>query len=166
MIKQIISTLVLVAATVSAQSAEIPIRGMVTSKCVINTDTAGVFGNPVPNLLSTARADGGLQPVVRYDVVQGGFYKATITTPTEFTTSPVLPDVVNWTGLVDVTRVSDVAMSAYTTNKIVYNNTSEFDLTVPGSVWFSTTSKANYGFEKSFPAGEYRAVIIAECIAK
>ena len=165
MIKQILSTLLL-ASTLAAQSAEIPIRGSVTSKCVINTDTAGVYGNPVPNLLSTARADGGMAPVVRYDVVQGGFYKATITTPSAFTLSPALPDVVNWTGTVDVTRVTDAAMSAYTSNKIVYNNTTEIDLTVPGSVWFSATSKANYGFEKSFPAGEYRAVVIAECIAK
>jgi hypothetical protein len=165
MIKQIVSTLLL-ASTLAAQSAEIPIRGNVTSKCVINTDTAGVYGNPVPNLLSTARADGGLAPVVRYDVVQSGFYKARITTPNSFTTSPALPDVVNWTGSVDVSRVTDAAMSAYTNNRIVYNNTTEIDLTVPGSVWFSATSKANYGFEKSFPAGEYRAVVIAECIAK
>jgi hypothetical protein len=165
MIKQILSTLLL-ASTLAAQSAEIPIRGSVTSKCVINTDTPGVYGNPVPNLLSTARADGGMAPVVRYDVVQGGFYKASITTPSAFTASPVLPDVVNWTGTVDVTRVTDAAMSAYTSNKIVYNNTTEINLTVPGSVWFSATSKANYGFEKSFPAGEYRAVVIAECIAK
>jgi hypothetical protein len=165
MIKQTISTLLL-ATTLAAQSAEIPIRGNVTSKCVINTDTAGVYGNPVPNLLSTARADGGVAPVIRYDVVQGGFYKATITTPNSFTTSPALPDVVNWTGTVDVTRVTDAGMSAYTNNKIVYNNTTEIDLTLPGSVWFSATSKANYGFEKSFPAGEYRAVVIAECIAK
>lgn len=165
MIKQILSTLLL-ASTLAAQSAEIPIRGMVSSKCVINTDTAGVYGNPVPNLLSTSRTDGGVAPVVRYDVVQGGFYKAAITTPSSFTTSPALPDVVNWTGTVDVTRVTDAAMSAYTTNKIVYNNTTEIDLTVPGSVWFSATSKANYGFEKSFPAGEYRAMVIAECIAK
>jgi hypothetical protein len=107
-----------------------------------------------------------MAPVVRYDVVQGGFYKASITTPSAFTASPALPDVVNWTGTVDVTRVTDAAMSAYTSNKIVYNNTTEINLTVPGSVWFSATSKANYGFEKSFPAGEYRAVVIAECIAK
>jgi len=165
MIKQILSTLLL-ASTLAAQSAEIPIRGSVTSKCVINTDTAGVYGNPVPNLLSTARADGGVAPVVRYDVVQGGFYKARIATPNAFTTSPALPDVVNWTGTVDVTRVTDAGMSAYTNDKIIYNNTTEIDLTIPGSVWFSATSRANYGFEKSFPAGEYRAVVIAECIAK
>lgn len=165
MIKQILSTLLL-ASTLVAQSAEVPIRGSVTSKCVINTDTPGVYGNPVPNLLSTDRTDGGMTPVVRYDVVQGGFYKASITTPSAFTASPGLLDVVNWTGTVDVTRVTDAAMSAYTSNKIVYNNTTEIDLTVPGSVWFSATSKANYGFDKSFPAGEYRAVVVAECIAK
>ena len=165
MIKQLTLSLLL-ATALAAQSAEVPIRGNVTSKCVINTDTPGVYGNPTPGLLSTARADGGVSPVVRYDVVQGGFYKATIIAPSSFTTSPVLIDAVNWTGQVDVSRVTDAAMSAYTSNKIVYNNTTEIDLVVPGSVWFSTTSKATYGFEKSFPAGEYRAVVIAECIAK
>jgi hypothetical protein len=56
-------------------------------------------------------------------------------------------------------------MSAFTTNSRIYNNTTEFDLTVPGTVWFSATSKVQYGFNKSFPAGEYRAVVLAECIA-
>jgi hypothetical protein len=149
----------------SVQAAEIPIRGMVTPKCVINTDTPGVYGNPTPGLLSTDRTDGGITPVIRYDVVEAGYYKALITVPNSFTTSPSLTDAVNWTGSVDVSKVTNPTMSAYTTNKRVYNNTTEFDLTVPGTVWFSATSKIQYGFNKSFPAGEYRAVVLAECIA-
>jgi hypothetical protein len=149
----------------SVQAAEVPIRGMVTPKCVINTDTAGVYGNPTPGLLSTDRTDGGITPVIRYDVVEAGFYKALITVPSSFTTSPSLTDAVNWTGSVAVSKVTNPTMSAYTTNKRVYNNTTEFDLTIPGTVWFSATSKAQYGFNKSFPAGEYRAVVLAECIA-
>lgn len=148
-----------------ATAAEVPIRGVVSSKCVINTDTVGIYGNPTPNLLSTATADGGAPAVIRYDVVQAGYYKATITTPNAFTSSPSLSDSVNWVGSVSVSRVTDPAMSAYNTSKRVYNNVTEIDLSVPGTVWFSATSKAEYGYDKSFPAGEYRAVVLAECIA-
>lgn len=146
-------------------AAEVPIRGVVSSKCVINTDVPGVYGNPTPSVLSTAAVDGGVVPVVRFDVVEAGYYKATITTPNSFTSSPTLSDAVNWTGSVAVSRVTDAAMSSYTTNKRTYNNTTEFDLTVPGTVWFSATSKAEYGYNKSFPAGEYKALVLAECIA-
>ena len=146
-------------------SAEVPIRGVVSSKCVINTDTVGIYGNPTPNLLSTAALDGGTPAVIRYDVVQAGYYKATITTPNGFTSSPSLSDTVSWVGGVAVSRVTDPAMSGYTTSKRVYNNITEIDLTVPGTVWFAATSKAEYGYNKSFPAGEYRAIVLAECIA-
>jgi hypothetical protein len=162
MIKSILLALALVT---SVQAAEVPIRGMVTPKCVINTDTPGVYGNPTPGLLSTDRTDGGITPVIRYDVVEAGYYKALVTVPSNFTTSPALADTVTWAGSVAVSKVTDAAMSAYTTNKRVYNNTTEIDLTLPGTVWFSATSKAQYGYNKSFPAGEYRAVVLAECIA-
>lgn len=150
----------------SALAAEVPITGIVTSKCVVYTDVPGVYGNPSPNVLSTAAVDGGVQPVIRYDVIQSGYYKAVITTPTSFTSSPSLPDTVYWTGEVTVGEVTNAAMASYTTNKRVYNNTSEFDLTVPGTVWFKASSKAEYGFNKAFPAGTYRSVVLAECIAK
>lgn len=164
MIKNILLALALTFSSLS-YSAEIPIRGIVTSKCVINIDTPGVYGNPTPNTLSTARVDGGIVPVIRFDVVESGYYKAIITTPVNFTSSPSLTDAVNWTGSADVSKVTDAAMSAYTTNKRVYNNTTEFDLTIPGTVWFSATSKAQYGYNKSFPAGEYKSIVLAECIA-
>jgi hypothetical protein len=154
-----------IAFSITAMSAEVPIRGVVTSKCVINTDTPGVYGNPTPGVLSTLTADGGVPPVVRYDVIEAGYYKATITVPNNFTSSPSLSDSVIWTGSVAVSKVTDAGMSAYTANKRVYNNTTEFDLSIPGTVWFSATSKAQYGYNKSFPAGEYRAVVLAECIA-
>lgn len=164
MIKSLILAITL-AIPLSILAAEVPIRGMVSSKCVINTDTVGVYGNPTPNVLSTAAIDGGVQPVIRYDVVESGYYKATITTPNSFTSSPSLPDVTNWTGSVTVSKVTDAAMSAYTSNKRVYGNTTEVDLTVPGTVWFSAVSKAQYGYGKAFPAGEYKAIVLAECIA-
>lgn len=164
MIKYIVLAMAL-AISFGTNAAEVPIRGVVSSKCVINTDTTGIYGNPLPNVLSTATVDGGAPAVIRYDVVQAGYYKATITTPNAFTSSPSLVDTVNWTGNVNVSRVTDAAMSGYTTSKRVYNNTTEINLSVPGTVWFSATSKAEYGYDKSFPAGEYRAVVLAECIA-
>lgn len=153
------------AISAGTNAAEVPIRGMVSSKCVINTDTPGVYGNPTPNVLSTANVDGGVRPIIRYDVVESGYYKATITTPNAFTSSPTLTDTVIWTGAVTVSKVTDAAMSAYTTNKRMYGNTTEFDLSVAGTVWFATDSKAQYGYGKSFPAGEYKSVVLAECIA-
>ena len=144
---------------------DIPIVGTVTSKCVIYTETPGVYGNPTPGVLSTAVADGGVQPIIRYDVVQSGFYKAVITVPNSFTSSPVLSDVVRWTESVDVSRVTDAAMSAYSTNKRTYNETTEVNLTVAGSVWFKADSKAEYGYNKAFPAGTYRSIVTATCLA-
>lgn len=165
MFKSLILAGTLLAAAAATTAAEIPIRGIVTSKCVINTDTTGVYGNPTPGVLSTSAADGGVQPVIRYDVIEAGYYKATITAPNSFTSSPSLADAVYWTGTTSVSKVTDPAMSAYTTNKRMYNTTSEFDLTVVGTVWFTVASKAQYGYNKAFPAGEYKAVVLAECIA-
>jgi hypothetical protein len=150
----------------TAGATEIPIRGMVTSKCIINVDTPGIYGNPTPEILSTVAADGGRPAVVRYDVIQAGYYKAIITTPDSFTTSPTLADSVTWTSNVDVSKITNASMSAYTNAKRVYNgNITEIDLTVQGTVWFAATSKAQYGYNKSFPMGEYKSVVLAQCIA-
>jgi hypothetical protein len=62
--------------------------------------------------------------------------------------------------------MSDALMSAFNTGKVEYNNTTEFDLSVAGSVWFEVTSEADYGYEKAFPAGNYSAVVTAECVAQ
>ena len=148
-----------------ASAEEVPISGTVSSKCVVTTDTVGVFGNPAPSVLSTAQVDGGVQPIIRYDVIQANFYKARIIAPNNFSESPSLDDVINWTGDVSVGEVSDAAMSAYDTNKIQYDNVTEVDLTVAGSTWFTVDSIASYGYDKALPAGSYRAVVGAECIA-
>lgn len=155
----------LLAAPLLSIAQDVPITGVVSSKCIIYTETPGVYGNPSPNVLSTLPADGGVQPVIRYDVLQSGFYKAVITTPNTFSSSPSLTDNVTWTGSVDVSRVTNAAMSAYSTNKVMYNNTTEIVLSVPGSVWFKAESKAEYGYNKAFPAGTYRAMVTASCIA-
>lgn len=152
--------------TYGALAAEVPIVGKVQSKCVINTDIPGVYGNPTADKLSTARADGGIQPIVRYDVSLAGAYTARITTPTSFSSSPSLNDVVNWRGSTSVKEVSDAAMADYDTNKVIFDSSTEFDMHTAGSTWFQVDSTAEYGYGKAFPGGTYRAVVLAECIAK
>jgi len=150
----------------SVQAADVPIVGNVQSKCVINTDIPGVYGNPTADVLSTASADGGVQPVIRYDVSLAGAYKAKITTPTGFSTSPTLNDTVVWTGSTEVSEVSDAAMSGYEAAKVIYDATTEYDMTETGSTWFTVSSSATYGYGKAFPGGTYRAIEGAECIAQ
>jgi len=149
-----------------AVAANTPIQGTVESKCVIQTDTTGVYGNPSPSVLSTSSAAGGVVPVVRYDILAADHYKAVLTYPNTFSSSPELADVTNWTGDVTVGQTSDALMSGFEANKITYNNSVEFDLTVAGSVWFNIDSEAGYGYDKSFPAGDYTAMVVAECIAQ
>lgn len=151
---------------VSAFAEEIPIQGNVESKCVIVTDTTGVYGNPTPSNLSTDEADGGVTPIVRYDVSQGEYYKALISYPVSFSQAPSLTDTVAFDGSVVVDRVSVTAMSDYDTEKVEFNNTTEYGLTEAGSTWFAITSEADYGFSKAFPGGTYRALVTAECIAQ
>lgn len=147
-------------------SVEVPITAQVESKCVIVTDTPGVYGNPTSNKLSTAPSDGGVMPVVRYDIIEADTYKAQISYPRNFTSSPNLSDIVNWSGDVELAEVSDASMSAFETNKIQFDNVTEYDLTVAGSAWFKVSSTAEYGYNKSFPGGQYTASVLAECIAK
>ena len=162
--------LIILAAIMAAPvlaTATTPISGTVASKCVVVTDTDGVYGNPSATKLSTASADGGVLPIIRYDIITASAYNAKITTPVSFASSPSLDgDVVNWTGSTVANQMSDAGMSVFNTNKVVYNNTSEFPLTIAGSVWFDVSSVATYGYNKAFPAGSYSAVVTAECIAQ
>lgn len=164
-LKSILATS-LASASMFAISEEAIISGNVSSKCAINITTNGVYGNSAPNVLSTASQDGGVAPVIRFDVSQANYYKASITTPSSFLSSPSLIDSVLWTNSVEIDRVSDAGMSAYSNNKIEFGNTTEFPLTIAGSTWFKVNSKAEYGFNKAFPAGQYRAAVRAECIAQ
>ena len=162
--------LIILAAIMAAPvlaTATTPISGSVASKCVVVTDTDGVYGNPSATKLSTSASDGGVLPIIRYDIITASAYNARITTPISFASSPSLDgDVVNWTGSTVANQMSDAGMSAFNTDKIVYNNTSEFPLTIAGSVWFDVSSEATYGYNKAFPAGSYSAVVTAECIAQ
>ena len=149
-----------------AYAEEVPITGVVQSRCTIQTDTPGVYGNPNAYTLSTAPADGGVLPVVRYDVSLADAYKAQITYPTSFSAAPVSNDTVTFTGLVEVQAVGDAAMADYQTDSVTFDETREYDLTATGSTWFKISSTATNGGDKAFPGGTYRAVVQAECIAQ
>jgi len=166
MFKKVLILAILSTATM-AHADNPTIRGTVASKCSVYTTTQGVFGNPSPDVLSTAPAAGGVQPIVRYDVAIGDYYYGRITYPDSFTSSPnITSSAVDWVGDVDVSQVSVPAMSAYTNNVVVYNNTFQYDLTEAGSTWFKVSSVAKYGYNQAFPAGSYVANVVAECIAK
>jgi|TARA_R110000764_G_scaffold28113_1_gene66145 hypothetical protein len=146
--------------------ADVNIVGTVAAKCVIQTTKSGVYGNPLASKLSTLAADGGVQPIIRYDVALADNYYARITHPDAFTSSPVLNDSVTWTGGTTVFQTSDAAMSGYDAAKVVIGSMTQFDLTQAGSTWFTTASTATYGVSKALPGGTFTAVVRAECIAK
>lgn len=149
-----------------AFAEEVLIVGNVQSKCQIIMDTEGVYGNSTPDTLSTDAADGGVEPIIRYDVLQANYYKAVIAHPMSFSESPTLIDNTAWTGSTEVSQTSDADMSAYEDLKVTYDNKTEYDLTVAGSTWFSVSSDVAYGFDRAFPSGTYRSVVQADCIAK
>lgn len=155
------------AAAATAASAEnAPIVGNVQSKCTVQTVKQGVYAQPSPGTLTTSPTDGGVLPRIRYDVALADYYIAKISWPQSFSSSPALSDAVTWDGDAEVDQVTDAGMSAYETNKVQYNNVTEFDLTIAGTVWFKVSSEATYGYDKSFPGGNYTAIVTAECIAK
>ena len=148
-----------------ALAEDIPIVGEVQSRCQIMADVSGIYGNPNAYTLSTTPADGGVLPIVRVDVSLANAYKARITHPDAFSESPPLNDTVTFTGSTSVSEVSDPLMSNYDTNKVTFNSTTEYDLTVAGSTWFKTSSTVTNGGNRAFPPGTYRSIVQAECIA-
>jgi len=150
-----------------AQANDTPINGTVQSRCIIQTDTAGTYGNPNAYTLTTASSDGGENAVIRIDVTLANAYYAEITAPTEFSSAPSLPDQVTWTGDTEVKTVSDsTTMGAYESGKVELGMMDRYDLTATGSTWFKTSSVATMGGNKAFPGGNYTALVQADCIAK
>lgn len=166
MLKSILTLSAIVMVGSVAHASETPITGNVASKCSIYTDKVGVYGNPNPDELSTLPADGGVDPVVRYDVSIADYYTAMISWPNTFTTSPNLTDSLNWDGEVEVSSTSDVGMAGYEAAKVEYDNHTEYDLTVAGSTWFKITSNVTYGVDKALPGGTYKANVTALCVPK
>ena len=144
-----------------------PINGTVQSRCLIQTDTAGTYGNPNAYTLTTSPTDGGELAVVRFDVSLADAYYAQITAPSSFSSSPTLSDVVSWTGDTVVQAVSDATgMGSYETGKVEIGMMDRYDLTATGSTWFKTSSVATMGGNKAFAGGNYTSIVVAECIAQ
>ena len=150
----------------STYAVDVPITGEVQSRCTIDTDTAGVYGNPNAYTLTTTPADGGVLPVTRFDVTLADAYYARVTHPDTFSTAPSGNATVTFTGSTEVKTVGDAGMSGYEAAKTTFGNSTQYDLTVAGSLWLKTSSTATNGGDKAFPGGTYRSVVVAECIAK
>ena len=150
------------------EAANIDITGTVQSRCIVNTDTAGMYGNPNAYTLTTVPASAGQLPIVRVDVSLANAYNAKISYPTSFSSSPSLGDTVAWTGAATVVQTSTSDMSGYQAASSLSGSMRTYALTVAGATWFSVASVATYGGgqQKAFPGGSYKAVVLAECIAQ
>ena len=144
------------------------INGNVESRCTVNTDTAGYYGNPNAYTLTTLPASAGQVPIIRIDTSLATAYKAQISYPTSFSSSPSLGDTVVWTGAVGVDQTSSSDMSGYQAASTTTGSMRQYALTIAGTTWFSVASTATYGGgqQKPFPGGSYKAVVLAECIAQ
>ena len=158
--------LMLVATT--AYAANIDITGTVQSRCIVNTDTPGVYGNPNAYTLTTLPASAGQVPIVRIDSSLADAYNAQISYPTSFSSSPSLSDTTAWVGAVGVEQTSSADMSGYQAASTTTGAMRIYPLSIAGTTWFSVASTATYGGgqQKPFPGGSYKAVILAECIAQ
>jgi len=165
-VKLLLGATLLSAASV-ALAEENPINGIVQSRCSIQTDTPGTYGNPNAYTLTTSTTDGGELSIIRFDVSLADAYYATITAPSSFSSSPAISDTVSWVGDTTVKTVSDATgMGAYETGKVELGMMDRYDLTATGSTWFQTSSTATLGGNKAFPGGSYTALVVAECIAQ
>ena len=151
-----------------AAADNIDITGTVQSRCIVNTDTPGVYGNPNAYTLTTLPASNGQVPIVRIDVSLANAYNAEISYPTSFSSSPSLSDTVAWTGAVATGQTSVSGMSAYQAASTTTGPKRTYALTLAGTTWFTVASTATYGGgqNKAFPGGSYKAVVLAECIAQ
>ena len=151
---------------VSAEN--IDITGTVQSRCTVNTDTPGVYGNPNAYTLTTAPASAGQKPIVRVDTTLANAYNAIISYPTSFASSPSLGDTVAWTGAVTVAQTSSSDMSGYQNGSTTTGAARTYPLSIAGTTWFEVESQATYGGgqNKAFPGGTYTAHVVAECVAQ
>ncbi len=146
----------------------IDITGTVQSRCTVNTDTPGVYGNPNAYTLTTAPASAGQKPIVRVDTTLANAYNAIISYPTSFASSPSLGDTVAWTGAVTVAQTSSSDMSGYQNGSTTTGAARTYPLSIAGTTWFEVESQATYGGgqNKAFPGGTYTAHVVAECVAQ
>ena len=166
--KKILLTIGLILGITSAYAGT-NIDGSVQSRCTVETDTPGTYGNPNAYTLTTTPASSGQVPIVRFDVSLANAYFAQISYPTSFSSSPSLSDSVTWTGAVTVVQTSSSDMNGYqAASTTPTTSMRQYALTVAGTTWFDATSVATYGGgqNKAFPGGSYSAVVVAQCIAQ
>ena len=158
----------LILGAISVQAENIDITGTVQSRCTVNVDTPGAYGNPNAYTLTTAVASAGQDPIVRFDVSLANAYFAQVSYPTSFSSSPSLSDTVSWVGAVTVAQTSSSDMSGYQSASSLAGSRRQYALTIAGTTWFKSTSVATYGGgqAKAFPGGTYKAVVLAQCIAQ
>ena len=166
--KKLLITLSLILGATPILAENIDITGTVQSRCTVNVDTPGAYGNPNAYTLTTAPASAGQEPIVRFDVSLANAYKAEVSYPTSFSSSPSLSDTVAWTGAVTVAQTSTSDMSGYQAASSIAGSKRTYALTVAGTTWFKSTSIATYGGgqAKAFPGGAYKSYLLASCVAQ
>jgi hypothetical protein len=165
--KKLLITLSLILGVTSVYAGT-NINGSVQSRCTVDTDTPGAYGNPNAYTLTTLPASAGQVPIVRFDVSLANAYFAQVSYPTSFSSSPSLSDSTTWTGAVTVAQTSSSDMNGYQAASTTTGAMRQYALTVAGTTWFQATSVATYGGgqNKAFPGGAYTAVVVAECVAQ
>ena len=166
--KKLLITLSLILSATPILAENIDITGTVQSRCTVNMDTPGAYGNPNAHTLTTAPASSGVDPIVRFDVTLANAYHAQVSYPTSFASSPSLSDTVSWVGTVAVAQMSSSDQSGYQAASTTSGSMRNYAMAHAGTLWVKATSVATYGGgqAKAFPGGAYKAVVLAECIAQ
>ena len=166
--KKLLITLSLILGATPILAENIDVTGTVQSRCTVNVDTPGIYGNPNAYTLTTLPASAGQEPIVRFDVTLANAYHAQVSYPTAFTSSPSLTDTVAWTGTVAVEQMSTSDQSGYQAASTTSGSMRQYALAHAGTLWVKATSIATYGGgqAKAFPGGAYKAVVLAQCIAQ
>jgi hypothetical protein len=165
---KLLMTIGLIITAMPVVAENIDITGTVQSRCTVNTDTPGYYGNPNAYTLTTLPASAGQEPIIRFDVTLADAYYAQVSYPTSFSSSPSLSDTVAWSGAITVDQTGSADMSGYQTASTESGSMRQYALAFAGAVWIKSTSIATYGGggNKAFPGGAYKAVVLAECIAQ
>lgn len=149
-------------------AANTNITGTVESRCEVVTDIPGYYGNPNAYTLTTLPASNGQVPQIRVTNSLANAYKAIVSFPTSFSSSPSLSNTVSFTGAVAIASASSSDMSGYQAASTVTNNGAmrTYSLTHAGTIYVTVSSEATYGGNKAFPGGQYVAVAEASCVAQ
>ena len=152
----------------SKVQANTNITGTVESRCEVVTDISGYYGNPSAFLLTTLPASNGQVPQIRITNTLANAYKALVSYPTSFSSSPSLSNSVTFTGAVAIASASSSDMSGYQAASTVTNNGAmrTYNLTHAGTIYVTVASSATHGGNKAYPGGQYVAVAEASCIAQ